>query len=277
MSSSPPTPIQYSTPWVVVFSPRSPAAARHLLVVPKVHIDDCDALVQGVRERINEPHTPGERDPDDSEEHDDREWRDDRQSTMRVEDEKELTPLQLLDHMLDVGRLVLANPQLLTDSEAGRAVPRRRRARRFLSLLCCQRARHATSSPLPRSCLTSPDGSATTNGVHAHGMNGASSIRRRQASSPVVPLSSSLTPDSGGRPGENAETEGAMAVGGADSQRFCFHAPPHHSIAHLHLHCFQLPFDAVWDELSFKRNSHWTREADAVREAIVKRDASAQQ
>ena len=250
-----PTPILYSTPWVVVFSPRTPAASRHLLVVPKAHIDDCHRLVEGVRDP-----TPGEGGEEGEEE--EREWGD----GVKVEEEKELTPLQYLDHMLEVGRFVLSHPHLMSDPAGGVPLPRRQRGGRLLSLLCCHRGRHVgVGSSTP---AVSPAG---MNGHGGVGMNGTGGVRRRWGASPVMPVGSEV----GGARKEGVERrEVTEEVDAPVSYRFCFHAPPHNSIAHIHLHCFQLPFTSKWSQWSFRPHTRRCKEASDVREDIVRRDQS---
>ena len=142
MTSSSPTPaltrVLYSTPWLVVFSPLHPAAVRHLLVIPRKHIDDCNSLVTvaastAQQKRKGQQQPNGIRVDDDSGEagyEDDDEQVDEldeeevsfslrRRRRWSVEEEKELTPHQYITHMMEVGQLLLHNPQLLADPNGG--------------------------------------------------------------------------------------------------------------------------------------------------------------
>jgi hypothetical protein len=133
------TSVIYSTPFVVVFSPRQPAARRHLLVVPRKHIKNVKTLIQQAQ---NSPR--GEAEEFSDEDNESRSsnrgginsffnpfagfgWNsscesptDDTPRRYRTEEEKELNSKQLLSHMVEVGELVLSRAdEVLTDYKAG--------------------------------------------------------------------------------------------------------------------------------------------------------------
>lgn len=165
LTSSPPslTPILYSTPWLVVFSPLHPCAARHLLVIPRQHIDDCHSLVAMAastaqqQRRGREQSNDSELDDDSCDGADD----DDEQTTdadydevssslqrrrrwSAEEEEKQLTPHQYITHMMEVGELLLNNPQLLSDPNGGTRLTQHShqhnsRLRRLMRRMDCRR------------------------------------------------------------------------------------------------------------------------------------------
>ena len=194
---------------------------------------------------------------------------------LQREEEKELTPLQLLDHMLEVGKLCLTHPHLMADPEGGRGGlmggRKRRRGGRWwgwVGWVCCERGRGEVSEALLKGL-----------GEGGEGVKGSAGLRRRGGTSPVVPVAA--VPEGaggggggGGRGGGGGASGGERVEGPADAFRFSFHAPPHNSIAHLHLHCFQLPFTHVWHEWSFRANTRWCKEADAIRAQLLRRDTA---
>ena len=366
------TPVLYSTPWLVVFSPRHPCAARHLLVVPRKHIDDCSTLVSMAttaaqqrkrgQEQLNGSSRVDDYGEDGTEEEDTDDERyadesDEPSSRLRrrrwsLEEEKELTAQQYLAHMTEVGEMLLNNPHLLADPNGGTRLgqaqqQRNSRLRRWVRRIDCRRGGRRmcksrrrssrtgrverSSAPLEageeeeeeegreeqmeqerseKQQLLLDTGKAKING-HQHaqvnGSNGRSkddranghllnlslpspsTARRRTPHSPypssTVTRSNPATPTLGSRTLSSASSpctlptslspSASHVVGVADGasgggaalvagQRFAFHAPPHNSIAHLHLHCFQLPFDHWWSEWNFRPNSRWCKDAEVV-------------
>lgn len=136
-----PTTVLYSTPWVVVFAPRTPAAKRHLLIVPRKHIDDADTLVNeqhadaakghhqnGTHNDQHRPYVNGFNIHSDEDAVSSRlddnltAGNDDRVkslATIQIDEEKELTSHQLLLHMMDVGQLLLNKPEFMSDILGG--------------------------------------------------------------------------------------------------------------------------------------------------------------
>ena len=252
-----PTPILFTTPWVVVFSPRRPAASRHLLVVPRTHIPDCRQLSRELSwrtqqeeeeedsEKEAEEEEVGEQSKKDDEEFKQREEEEEEETDAAAaaatapwtarrrrggwpEEEKQLTASQYADHMLQVGRLLLAQPSVMADPQGG--------------------TRSSSSS------------SASSRSSLFHAASSWLRCQRRRRT--------------GCRDAQHEPLTEAQSVAASESTRFCFHLPPFNSVSHLHLHCLQLPFLSCRRELSFTPGTPWCKDAQQLRAELTMSEQS---